>query len=253
MGATIAHGEIKTLDTSAALKMKGVLGVYSHGKIGQMFRSAPPEGMGSRMDEARPPFEDQVIRYYGQYIAVVAAETFEIAQAAANSIKAIYSSEKPSIDLDLKAEDLKKQDSQRGDAKAAFEKAPVKVEQNYVTPTEVHNPIELHSTVAHWEGEKVTLYETSQAVSNHQNVMAQMLGLPHENVRVISQFLGSGFWRKTMAVDAQSNGRRYRQRAEATGQACGGSHANVHQCRASPAHSTAHAHQCGFQRSSAVP
>lgn len=197
VGATIAKGKIKSLDTSAAEKMKGVIAVYSHGKFGPLYRSAPSETMTSKVEESRPPFEDNEIRYYGQYIALVVAETFEIAQAAARAIKVTYSTEKPHLELEMKPEDLKKQDSHRGDAKAAFANAAVKVEQTYVTPFEVHNPIEMHATVAHWTNEngseKVTLFETSQAVANHQNVLAQMLGLPRENVRVISKFLGSGF------------------------------------------------------------
>ena len=60
-------------------------------------------------------------------------------------------------------------------------------------PLETHNPIELHSTVADWDGSSVTLYEATQGVVNHRNVLAQMLGVPPENVRVISKFLGSGF------------------------------------------------------------
>src|SRR5207244_2228341 len=84
-------------------------------------------------------------------------------------------------------------DSQRGDAEGAFATAPVKIDQIYVTPTETHNPIELHATTAIWDGSTLTLYESSQGVVNLQSVLAQMFGLPKENVRVITKFLGSGF------------------------------------------------------------
>jgi xanthine dehydrogenase YagR molybdenum-binding subunit len=84
-------------------------------------------------------------------------------------------------------------DSHRGDPDAAFTKAPVKIDQTYATPAETHNPIELHASVADFDGQNFTLYETTQAVCNAQDVMAQMLGVPIENVRVISRFLGSGF------------------------------------------------------------
>ena len=83
--------------------------------------------------------------------------------------------------------------SERGDAEAAFATAPVKLDQTYVTPTETHNPIELHATIAVWDGTSLTLYESSQAVVNLRDVLAQMLGVPKENVRVITRFLGSGF------------------------------------------------------------
>ena len=84
-------------------------------------------------------------------------------------------------------------DSQRGDAEAAFASAPVKLDQTYVTPAETHNPIELHATTAIWEGSTLTLYESSQGVVNLRGVLAQMFGLPKENVRVITKFVGSGF------------------------------------------------------------
>ena len=83
--------------------------------------------------------------------------------------------------------------SKRGDPDAAFASAPVKIDQTYITPSETHNPIEMHASVAVWDGDRVTLYETSQGVVNHRVVMAQVLGLPVENVRVVTRFLGSGF------------------------------------------------------------
>ena len=83
--------------------------------------------------------------------------------------------------------------SQRGDADAAFATAPVKLDQVYVTPTETHNPIELHATTAVWDGSTLTLYEGSQGVFNLRGILAQMFGLPPENVRVVTRFLGSGF------------------------------------------------------------
>jgi xanthine dehydrogenase YagR molybdenum-binding subunit len=67
------------------------------------------------------------------------------------------------------------------------------VDETYGLPPETHNPIELHASVALWDGTDYTLYETSQGVVNHRNVLAQMLGVPKENVRVITEFMGSGF------------------------------------------------------------
>ena len=65
-----------------------------------------------------------------------------------------------------------------------------------MTPTETHNPLELHATTAVWEDSKLTLYETTQSMFNTRNVLAQMFGLPQENVRVVTKFLGSGFGSK---------------------------------------------------------
>jgi xanthine dehydrogenase YagR molybdenum-binding subunit len=87
-------------------------------------------------------------------------------------------------------------ESERGDAEAAFTSAPVKLDQIYVTPAETHNPIELQGTTAIWDGSMLTLYEESQAIFNMRGVLAQMFGLPKENVRVITKFVGSGFGSK---------------------------------------------------------
>ena len=83
--------------------------------------------------------------------------------------------------------------SERGDPETAFAKSPVQLDATYTLPVETHNPIELHATVAVWDGSTFTLHDATQGVVNARNVMAQMLGVPKENVRVISKFLGSGF------------------------------------------------------------
>jgi len=67
------------------------------------------------------------------------------------------------------------------------------VDQTYITPIETHNPIEMHASVAVWDRDRLTMYETTQGVVNHRVVMAQTLGIPVENVRVVTRYLGSGF------------------------------------------------------------
>jgi xanthine dehydrogenase YagR molybdenum-binding subunit len=192
--ATIANGAIAAIDSSRAQAMPGVKAVYTRQNLGKLFRSAPSaDGLSGYLDERRPPFADDSIRYYGQYVAAVVALTFEQAVAAVNAVKVTYHSEKPDVRKHLETDEKPKVDSQRGDPDAAFQSAPVKIDETYATPVETHNPIELHASVAVWDGQNFTLYETSQAVVNHRDVMAQMLGVPPENVRVISRFLGSGF------------------------------------------------------------
>jgi xanthine dehydrogenase YagR molybdenum-binding subunit len=191
--ATIANGKIASLEARSAEAMPGVLAVYRHGHSGRVFRSAPAPGFTFYLNERRPPFEDEIVRYYGQYVAVVVARTFEQATAAAKAVDVAYEAEEPDVRHHLEASDEPKVDSERGDAEAAFASAEVRIDQTYGTPVETHNPIELHATVALWDGDSVTLYETSQGVVNHRDVLAAMLGLPPEKVRVISRFLGSGF------------------------------------------------------------
>lgn len=188
VGSTVAKGKITSLDTTAAEKMPGVRLVIHRGNIGRLYRSQGPE-----IDETRPPFEDDVVRYYGQYVAAVVADTFEQASAAAAALKVDYESSTPDVSTHLSSSDEPRVKSERGQAQQAFDTAAVKIDQTYVTPVETHNPIELHATVAVWDGRSYTLYETTQAVMNHKEVMVQMLGTTTENVRVISHFLGSGF------------------------------------------------------------
>jgi len=194
--STIASGTITSLDTSAAEKMPGVKAVYHRANFGKLFRTAPPVGFSGMVDEKRPPFADDTIRYYGQYVAAVVALTFEQATAAAKAVRVTYSATKLNVTdhfTEDEATEKPKVDSHRGDPDAAFANAPIKIDQTYVTPTETHNPIELHASVADFDGQNFLLYETTQAICNAQDVMAQMLGVPLENVRVISRFLGSGF------------------------------------------------------------
>src|SRR5437899_2023941 len=202
--ATIANGRMVKLDTTAAEKMPGVRAIFHRENIGKIFRSTPGQGIEGICEERRPPFEDDVVRYYGQYIALAVGDTFESAKAAADAVRATYAQEKPNVETDLKADDepevvattfgpQERLQSHRGDAEAAFAKAPVKLDQTYVTPAETHNPLELHATTAIWDGATLTLYESSQGVVNLQGVLAQMFGLSKENVRVITKFVGSGF------------------------------------------------------------
>jgi xanthine dehydrogenase YagR molybdenum-binding subunit len=202
--ATIANGRLVKLDTAVAEKMPGVLAIFHRENIGKIFRSVLGAGFEGISDERRPPMEDDIIRYFGQYIALAVADTFETAKAAADAVRATYVKDKPNVATHLEADNepesyattfsmRNRLQSQRGDVEGAFAKAAVKLDQTYVTPTETHNPLELHATTALWEGPYLTIYESSQGVGNLQSVLAQMFGLPRENVRVITKFVGSGF------------------------------------------------------------
>ena len=205
--ATIANGRVVKLDTAAAEKMPGVRAIFHRENIGKIFRSTFGQGFEGVCEERRPPFEDDVVRYYGQYIALAVADTFEAAKAAADAVRVTYDKEKPNVETYLEPDDdpdevvttfgmRRRLDSERGDADAAFASAPVTLDETYVTPAETQNPLELHATTAIWEGSTLTLYESSQGVVNLRGVLAQMFGLPKENVRVISKFVGSGFGSK---------------------------------------------------------
>ncbi len=205
--ATIANGKIQKLDMSVAEKIPGVRAIFHRGNIGKILRSTQGQGLEGIVDERRPPFEDDIIRYYGQYIALAVADTFESAKAAADAVRATYAKVKPNVATDLQADDepdvvdtsfapVHRLQSERGDPDRGFASAPVKLDQTYVTPTHTHNPIELQATIAIWDGSMLTIYEESQGVFNLRGVLAEMFGLPKENVRVITKFVGSGFGSK---------------------------------------------------------
>jgi xanthine dehydrogenase YagR molybdenum-binding subunit len=196
IGATIASGKVRSIDTSAAEKMPGVLTILHHGNFDHVYRNAS----GGRNSEQRPPFEDDTVYYWGQYVALAVAETFAQAQAAAAAVNIAYTPDEFSVATNLSdpmpaigAPGGPRILSHRGDPEAVFASAPVKIDYTYTTPAETHNPMEMHATVAVFDGKKFTLYESSQGVMNHLNVMSQVLGVPKENVEVISRFIGSGF------------------------------------------------------------
>src|ERR1043166_6039443 len=157
--ATVANGRVTRLDTSTAEKMPGVRAVFHRENIGKIFRSVQEPGFEGICEERRPPFEDDIIRYYGQYVALAVADTFETANAAADVVHVIYSKEPPNVATELQADDdpavfdtsfgpEKRLQSERGDPDEAFANAAVKLDQTYATPIETHNPIELQAAIA---------------------------------------------------------------------------------------------------------
>jgi xanthine dehydrogenase YagR molybdenum-binding subunit len=195
VGATIAKGEVKAIDASRARQMPGVRAILKRGDLAPIKHITPSFGDSLMVDEPRPPFDDDIVRYYGQYVALAVADTFEEAKAAADAVAVSYSVETPNVDPHLVAEKTKVM-SERGNADSGYAAAPITIDAHYTISPETHNPIETHATVAVWDGDTLTLYETSQGVINHRNVLADMLGLPRDKVRVIAKFIGSGFGSK---------------------------------------------------------
>jgi xanthine dehydrogenase YagR molybdenum-binding subunit len=194
VGSIIASGTIRSIDSAAAEKMPGVLLVLRHENVDSPLR-VPAGVRAGRNSETRGPLEDNTISYWGQYVALVVAETFQQAQAAAAAVRVQYDAQKPNVStvFDDATVTAARTNSKRGDTDTAFPSAPVQVDETYFTPVETHNPMEMHATVAVWDGKKYTLYESSQGVVNHLGVLAAVLGVPKENVQIISRFIGSGF------------------------------------------------------------
>ncbi|GAB3727157.1 xanthine dehydrogenase family protein molybdopterin-binding subunit [Spirosoma lituiforme] len=204
--STVAHGRIRQIDTSAALKVPGVVGVMSHEnapKIGGMDKN---KNSTQATDRVLHVFQDNQVHYNNQPIAVVLAETFEAATEGADRVRVTYDVEalKPELpanmDKAVKPERLPRGDdqvdTQRGDMKAGMGEATVRFEETYRTPTQTHNALEPHALVSYWEGDKLTMYSATQGVSSTQKRVAELFGIPKENVRVICQYIGGGFGSK---------------------------------------------------------
>ncbi len=197
--STVGSGRVTRIDTSVAEKMPGWLGIIHHGNVEPMYRPAQGFEQMIRAGETRPPFEDDNVYYYGQYIALVIAETFEEANAAASKVRVEYDNSKPLVPLASSTPEKNPAlQYSRGDAESAFAQAPVKVDQTYINPVVTHNPMEMHATIAVWNEakDKLTLYATTQGVVNYHNTLCQMLDMPLESIHVISPFVGAGYGSK---------------------------------------------------------
>ena len=204
LGAAIAKGRIAAIDTARAERAAGVIHVMSH-------RNAPaqPDFGGPNapnvFQRARPFLSTDRVRYRDEPVALVIAETFEAARAAAKLVEVRYDREDGAFDFDSRigeAYDPKKinagmeSDSVIGDPDGTFASAAVKIEAVYENAYESHNPMEPHATLAAWDGDSVTLWTSTQTLANVQEGMAATLRIPKENVRVISRFIGGGFGTK---------------------------------------------------------
>lgn len=199
VGSNITKGSIAAIDTKAAEKAPGVLGVITHLNL-----SKPPGYIS--VDPAKPAavrglkvFDDNIIHFNGQPIALVMADSFERATHAASLIKAQYNKEVFSTGLEEAMKKVKPlegnqyKENVRGD-KEAWKNAPVKVEGSYTMPNQVHNPMELHATTVKWEGDdKVTVWEKTQGVKSTQRDVMQAFGLTEKNVQVNALYVGGGF------------------------------------------------------------
>ena len=195
VASTVGSARIAGIETTEAARMPGVLAILHHGNVDPLFRPAGHFEQNSRAGEVRPPFEDNQVYYYGQFVALVVANTLEQAQAAAARIHVDYQPHSSVVELSAAPapQGPPRIHYTRGDAAEAFDSAPVKIDQTYTIPPETHNPMEMHATIAAWDGDQLTLYETTQGVVNHRHVMSEMLGVPIDRITVISPFCGSGF------------------------------------------------------------
>lgn len=205
--STIAKGSIASIDVGAAEKTPGVLAVMTHLNTPKLPQKPKGGDAGRPTDRKLQLLQDSIVRYANQPVAVVVAESLEIAQDAASAVKFRYAAQAPSVNLERGLSRAYKPekaggggdapDESRGNVADGLAQAQVKVEHVYSTPFETHNPMEPHATIAVWEGDqKLTLYDATQGVFGDRERVASLLGLLPDNVRVISLVLGGGFGSK---------------------------------------------------------
>ncbi|HEY1344825.1 MAG TPA: xanthine dehydrogenase family protein molybdopterin-binding subunit [Streptosporangiaceae bacterium] len=191
--STIAAGTIARLDTARATAMPGVLMVITHENAGRLRKARrnlvfPPPP---------PPLQDAKISYHGQYVAMVVAETRQQAAAAARLVEVSYDRTEPVLSPGDPAAKPRSNpyfiDMKRGNVRTAMAAAEVTVEGTFTTSAQTHNPLGPFTTMAHWDGDTLTVYDSTQNPFHVRAVLAASFGLAEDKVRVLSPFVGGGF------------------------------------------------------------
>ena len=194
VGSTIAAGKIKSFNLDNAKQVAGVLGIITHLEKPLV----PGLADEAKIKDARfglPVFHTDKIYFKGQPIALVIAETLEDATYAASLVTAEYKEEIKIVDFDnaLRLVSLTAAGKDRGDI-TTLSNAAQTVEAEYNIKAEVHNPMEMHATIAEWTADdKLKLFDKNQGVNNVQRTFAKLFNIPVDNIEVISEFVGGGF------------------------------------------------------------
>lgn len=198
--STIAKGSIKNLDISKAIAMPGILDIIYYGNCPAVPGYNPIAAERPKNVSEWRGFKvlyDNKVRFFGQPIALIVADSFENANAAIRFVKAEYEVEKFETNFDkarLDPTNLKAPINYKRGTEKKFKEQAFFVEGEYNIPIEVHNAMELFATIAYWEGEdKLTLYDKTQGPKSTQSTVARAFGLVDKNVRVIAENVGGGF------------------------------------------------------------
>jgi len=194
--STIAKGRIVSVDASAARELPGIITVLTHENAPRLKPQNNPE---------LAMLQSNSVAYRGQFVALVVAETLEVARQAADAVVVRYEEQPHRVVLRADSSDLYKPDhvnpnyetdTASGDVEAALASAAVSIDHTYTTPAYHNNPLEPHATVARWSSDGVTLYDSTQGAHMVRDIVAQAFGLEPERVRVISPYVGGGFGSK---------------------------------------------------------
>jgi xanthine dehydrogenase YagR molybdenum-binding subunit len=194
--AAIARGRVTAIDAAAARALAGVVAIVTHGNAPRLASDADKELWVLQSDE---------VRFRGQFVGAVVAETPEIARQAADLIRVVYAEQPHDVELRADRTDLYRPahinpsfpaDTEEGDVEAALRVAAVTIDKTYTTPMEHNNPMEPHTTVAIWTGGALTLYDSTQGAHSVRMTLAPVFGLDPERIRVIAPYVGGGFGSK---------------------------------------------------------
>jgi xanthine dehydrogenase YagR molybdenum-binding subunit len=200
--STVTKGTITAIDTREAEASSGVIRVFTHlntPKLGPgSTEEAPPRGNQEEKDKSFRALQSERILFNRQPVALVVAETYEQARYAARLVKVSYNAERHVTDTEAvrgsaRVPSQSRPQKPRGNPEEAMKSAPVKVEAEYRIPIEHHNPMEPHAAIAVWQGDKLTVFDKTQEVYNVREHLASRLGIPEENITVVSPFVGGAF------------------------------------------------------------
>ncbi|MGL4427474.1 MAG: aldehyde oxidoreductase molybdenum-binding subunit PaoC [Silvania sp.] len=189
VGSAIAKGRIAAIETDAAKNAPGVLTVITASNAGAL-------GKGDK--NTATLLGGPTIEHYHQAVALVVAETFEQARAAASLVQVTYRRDTGAYSLSdakptVKAPPEDTPDKNTGDFEAAFSAASVTLDATYTTPDQSHMAMEPHASMAVWEGDKVTVWTSNQMIDWCRSDLAKTLKIAPENVRILSPYIGGGF------------------------------------------------------------
>jgi CO/xanthine dehydrogenase Mo-binding subunit len=193
LGSTVTSGRIRQIAVDAAERAPGVLAVVTHVNTPVLARG-PETPIGP---QPLPPFQSDAVLHYRQHLAMVVAETMEDARAAAALIEVTYERDTPVLSF----EDPRTSpvfhpwtpDHDRGDVPRALAAADVQVRETYSTANNTNNPIGLFATVAAWDGDALTVHDTTQYPHAVRDTLAAAFGIDPAGVRVLVPFVGGAF------------------------------------------------------------
>jgi xanthine dehydrogenase YagR molybdenum-binding subunit len=199
---SVAKGTIRSIDTREAEAEAGVIRVFTPLNTPKLGPKAPTEEAPARAakapDKSFRALQSDQIFFNGQPVALVVAESYEQARYAARLVKVSYVAEAHVTDTEVvrgraRVPSQGTPPKPRGNPQEALANPPVTIEAEYRIPIEHHNPMEPHAAIAAWQGDRLTIFDKTQEVYNVRTHLASSFGVPEENVRVISPYVGGAF------------------------------------------------------------